>query len=252
MRWRIATTVWTAPRHDVTVWDDRIEVRSPGPLPGHITIDNMRDEHYSRNPRIMRVLKTMGLVEEYGEGIDRMYREMESRLMEPPIFEATSSSVTVTLRNRFLVDVEDQVWLTLLGQDDLTAHERRTLVAVRRNGAITPRELRDLLPDADAGVLLAGAVAKGLLARIGRRGESRYVLSEETTLRAGSAGMAAQNRLRRMLLDEIRRRGSMSVAEGARLIDAPPAVARGLLNELVRADLARAEGRTRARRYHPK
>ena len=82
-------------------------MRSPGPLPGHITIDNMRDEHYSRNPRIMRVLKTMGLVEEYGEGIDRMYREMESRLMEPPAFEATASSVTVTLRNRFLVEVED-------------------------------------------------------------------------------------------------------------------------------------------------
>ena len=236
---------------DVTVWDDRIEVRSPGPLPGHITLDNMRDEHYSRNPRIMRVLKTLGLVEEYGEGIDRMYREMESRLMEPPVFEATPSSVTVTLRNRFLADVEDQVWLTLLGRDDLTVHERRTLVAVRRSGAITPRELRDLLPEADAGALLAGAVAKGVLARVGRRGGSRYVLSEETTRRAGSAGMAAQHRLRRMLLDEIRRRGSISVAEGARLIDAPPTVARGLLNELVRAGLARAGGRTRARRYRP-
>ena len=236
---------------DVTVWDDRIEVRSPGPLPGHITIDNMREEHYSRNPRIMRVLKTMGLVEEYGEGIDRMYREMESRLMEPPGFEATSSSVTVTLRNRFLVDVEDQVWLALLGRDDLTAHERRGLVAVRRSGAITPRELRDLLPDADAGALLAGAVAKGLLARVGRRGGSRYVLSEEITLRAGSAGMAAQSRRRRMLHEEIRRRGSISVAEGARLLDVPPAVARGLLNEFVRAGLARAEGRTRARRYYP-
>lgn len=90
---------------DITVWDDRIEVRSPGPLPGHITIDNMRDEHYSRNPRIMRVLKTVGLVEECGDGLDRMYREMESRLMEPPAFEATASSVTVTLRNRFLVEV---------------------------------------------------------------------------------------------------------------------------------------------------
>ena len=81
MRWRITTTDWRAHPVDVTVWDDRIEVRSPGPLPGHITVDNMREEHYSRNPRIMRVLKTMGLVEEYGEGIARTYREMESRLM---------------------------------------------------------------------------------------------------------------------------------------------------------------------------
>ena len=236
---------------DVTVWDDRIEVRSPGPLPGHITVDNMRDEHYSRNPRIMRVLKTIGLVEEYGEGIDRMYREMESRLMEPPLFEATSSSVTVTLRNRFLVDVEDQVWLTLLGQHDLTADERRTLVAVRRNGSIAPRELRRVLPDADARAVLAGAVAKGMLARVGRRGGTRYVLSEEMTLRAGSAGIAAQGRRRRLLLDEVRRRGSLSVAEGASLIDVSPAAARGLLNELVQAGLVRPEGRTRARRYRP-
>ena len=100
---------------DITVWDDRVEVRSPGSLPGHITKDNMRDEHYSRNPRIMRVLKTLGLVEEYGEGIDRMYREMAARFLEPPVFEATSSSVTVTLRNRSVADVEDQAWL--LGRD---------------------------------------------------------------------------------------------------------------------------------------
>ena len=237
---------------DVTVWDDRIEVRSPGPLPGHITVDNMRDEHYSRNPRIMRVLKTMRLVEEHGEGVDRMYREMESRLLEPPLFEATSSSVTVTLRNRFLVDVEDQVWLTLLGQqDDLTADERRTLVAVRRHGAVTPRELRRMLPDTDARDLLAGAVAKGLLVRVGRRGGSRYVLSEEITLRAGGAGIAAQGRRRRLLLDAVRRRGSISVAEGASLLDASPAATRGLLNELAQAGLVRPEGRTRARRYRP-
>ena len=129
---------------DITVRDDRIEVRSPGPLPGHITIDNMRDEHYSRNPRIMRVLKTVGLVEEYGDGIDRMYREMESRLMEPPAFEATASSVTVTLRNRFLVEVEDQMWLMQLGREDLTTNERRVLVAARasRDGTGSGRQRR--------------------------------------------------------------------------------------------------------------
>ena len=235
---------------DVTVRDDRIEVRSPGPLPGHITIDNMRDEHYSRNPRIMRVLKTMGLVEEYGEGIDRMYREMESRLMEPPVFEATASSVTVTLRNRFLVDVEDQLWLMQLGREELTADERRALVAARRNGAVTPRALREIMPDADVRAALEGAVAKGLLARIGRRGGSRYVLSAEVTLLAGSAEMAAQNRWRQTLLDEIRRRGSISTTEAAILVNATPAVARRLLDELAKAGLAQPQGRTRARRYY--
>ncbi len=235
---------------DVTVRDDRIEVRSPGPLPGHITIHNMREEHYSRNPRIMRVLKTMGLVEEYGEGIDRMYREMESRLMEPPVFEATASSVTVTLRNRFLVEIEDQLWLMQLGQEELTADERRALVAARRNGAVTPRELRGIVPDADIRAALAGAVAKGLLTRTGQRGGSRYVLSAEATLRAGDAEMAAQNRRRQTLLDEIRRRGSISTTEAATLVNATPAVARTLLDEIAKAGLAQPRGRTRARRYY--
>ena len=232
---------------DISVWDDRIEVRSPGALPGHITIDNMRAEHYSRNPRIMRILKTVGLVEEYGEGIDRMYREMEARLMEPPMFEASAGSVTVTLRNRFLVDVEDQVWLMQLGREDLTMNERRALVAARRNGAVTPREIRNILPEADAGAVLAGAAAKGLLVRIGHRGGSRYVLSGAVTLRAG---MGAQNGRRQTLIDEIRRRGSLSTTEAALLVNATPSAARRLLDELVQAGLIQARGRTRARRYY--
>ena len=232
---------------DISVWDDRIEVRSPGTLPGHITIDNMRAEHYSRNPRIMRILKTMGFVEEYGEGIDRMYREMESRLMEPPMFEASAGSVTVTLRNRFLVDVEDQVWLMQLGREDLTMNERRALVAARRNGAVTPREIRNILPEADAGAVLAGAAAKGLLVRIGHRGGSRYVLSGAVTLRAGTG---AQNGRRQTLIDEIRRRGSLSTTEAALLVNATPSAARRLLDELVQAGLIQARGRTRARRYY--
>ena len=235
---------------DITVWDDRIEVRSPGPLPGHITLDSMRAEHYSRNPRIMRVLKILRLVEEYGDGIDRMYREMEARLLEPPVFEATASSVTVTLRNRMLVDVEDQVWLNQLDRDDVTAAERRALVAARREGAVTPRDLRNMLPETDVDTVLAQSVAKGLLARVGRRGGSRYVLSDAMVRRVGSPGMAAQNRKRQSLLDAIRRRGSLSTTDAAKLLDAAPAVAREMLNELVQVGLARAVGKTRARRYY--
>ena len=110
---------------DITVWDDRVEIRSPGSLPGHITEDNMRHEHYSRNPRIMRTLKTLGLVEEFGEGIDRMYREMESRLLQPPTFETTASSVTVTLRNRSLAEV---------GGSGLAARLRQGSVRGRTSG----------------------------------------------------------------------------------------------------------------------
>jgi len=235
---------------DVTIWDDRIEVQSPGPLPGHITTENMRQEHYSRNRRIMRVLKTLGLVEEYGEGVDRMYLEMEARLMEPPIFSAADGSVTVTLRNRFLVDVNDQVWLSLLGQYPMTVGERRALVVARREGYVTPRRLRQVLGDTAVRDVLSGAVAKGLLVRVGERGGSRYELSDEVVLRAGSGGMEAQSRKGQLLYDEIQRRGSISTSEGAAMLGESAATVRGLLNGLVQMGLARAEGRTRGRRYY--
>lgn len=237
---------------DLTVWDDRLEIRSPGPLPGHITPENMRREHYSRNRLLMRVLKTMGLVEEYGEGVDRIFHEMEGRLMEPPIFGATSSSVTVTLRNRSLVSVEDQVWLALLSQFTLSVAERRVLVAARREGAVTRRRLRNLLPGEDTRTLLRGAVAKGLLVRTGERGGSRYELSDEVVLRAGSRSIEAEGRKRRLLLDEIESRGSLSTVEGADLLGESVAAVRQMLNELTEAGSVRSAGQTRARRYYRK
>lgn len=238
---------------DVTIWDDRIEIHSPGSLPGHITTENMRNEHYSRNRRIMRVLKILNLVEEYGEGVDRMFNEMEARLMEPPNFAATPSSLTVTLYNRSTLSIEDQAWLSLLGHlEDLTVQERRTLVVARHEEGVTPRRLRTLLGESfDVDALISSAVAKGLLVRVGRGGGARYVLSDEVVMRAGGAGLEARSRKRQMLLDEIHRRGSLSTAEAADFLgEVDRTLVRQMLDDLVRSRQAHAEGRTRARRYY--
>ncbi len=237
---------------DVTVWEDRLEIRSPGGLPGPITLANIRSEHYSRNRRIMRSLKALDLVEKYGEGIDRMFDFMEARLMEPPLIEPSPSSVSVTLRNRFLVSVEEQAWLAALGHMQLTTEERRLLAVTRREDSTTKRRVRQLIPAANADSLLRGAVAKGLLVRTGQAGGARYRLSEEVRMRAGTTGVEAQTRKRQMLLDEIRRRGSLSTAEGAELLGEEMVLVRHLLNDLVASGEAMAQGQTRARRYYPR
>ena len=82
------------------------------------------------------------------------------------------------------------------------------------------------------------------------RGGSRYELSPEVVLRAGSSGIAARSRVKQTLLEEMQRRGGISTAEGVELLGEPAAAVRSLLNGLVEEGLARAEGRTRARRYY--
>jgi ATP-dependent DNA helicase RecG len=236
---------------DITIWDDRIEIQSPGPFPGHITLDNMRTEHYSRNRRLMHVLKLLNLVEEYGEGIDRMFLEMEERLMEPPHFAPTESSVTVTLFNRSVLSIDDQAWLSLLGHMELSPQERRMLVVGRHEDGVTPRRLRQIFgQDGDAEALLRGARAKGLLTKVGRGGGARHILSDEVVMRAGGRGVEARSRKRQALLDEVKRRGSLSTSEAAQALgDEDRGLVKQMLDDLVRAGEVVPRGRTRARRY---
>ena len=61
----------------IKMFDDHITVESPGTLPGTVRLNNMREIHFSRNPKMAQLLHEYEYVREFGEGVDRMYREME-------------------------------------------------------------------------------------------------------------------------------------------------------------------------------
>lgn len=67
----------------VKMFDDRLVVESPGKLPGMVRPENIRHTHFSRNPLIAQYLKTYTYVREFGEGVDRMCREMEAQGLLP-------------------------------------------------------------------------------------------------------------------------------------------------------------------------
>ena len=66
----------------IFIFDDRMEIVSPGKLPSIITIDNMKNERYARNPQISRVLTELGLVIELNEGVARIYKEMSEFFLD--------------------------------------------------------------------------------------------------------------------------------------------------------------------------
>ena len=76
------------------VFDDRIEIRSPGGLPNSVTLDNIRT-HYSkaRNETIARVLFNLGYVNSLGSGIPRMIRLMREHVGREPELDVIGSDI---------------------------------------------------------------------------------------------------------------------------------------------------------------
>lgn len=85
----------------IKMFDDRITVESPGNLPGLVRLDNMRHMHFSRNPQIAEFLKAHKFVREFGEGVDRMYRELAEAGNPEPKYEKIGFMVMGTAYSSF-------------------------------------------------------------------------------------------------------------------------------------------------------
>jgi len=159
-------------RVEIRMFDDRLEIISPGGLPGHITLENIVEEHFSRNPRIVRGLYYWGYIEELGLGIDRMIEEMVQGGHPPPEFVPKPHSFTVILRNSR--ERPAAHWSGTLNPRQIQA-----LRYIQEHKRITNREYRDLAPDVSAETVrmdLAGLVEQGILLRIGDKKGTYYIL----------------------------------------------------------------------------
>jgi ATP-dependent DNA helicase RecG len=158
---------------EVRMFSDRLEVSSPGGLPGFITVDNIVDEHFSRNPRIVNGLFQWRYIEELGLGVDLMIEEMVNAGHEPPTFHETPFSFTVTF--------ESAISRRPRSGQRLSMNERqaKALDYVQKNGRITNGEYQELCPDVSSETLrldLVDLVEKGVLLKVGAKRGTYYIL----------------------------------------------------------------------------
>ena len=161
-------------RVEIRMYADRLEVISPGGLPGYITLDNIVEEHFSRNPRLVAGLFQWGYIEELGLGIDRMIEEMLENGHTAPDFEAKPYSFTVRLHNMRERRPVLQRWPT-----NMNERQMKAVSYMDHNGRITNREYRQICPDVNAETLrrdLVDLVDKGLLLKIGEKKGTYYIL----------------------------------------------------------------------------
>ncbi len=135
---------------EVWMFDDRLEIRSPGELVEPVTIEHLQRReriHASRNPRIVRVLTDMGYMREQGEGIPRMFDIMEKEGLYPPEIRLEAGAIfTVALKNTIALSPDTMHWLQQFSSSDLSGNQKRILAfAKEHGGAFTNRDYQRLI-----------------------------------------------------------------------------------------------------------
>lgn len=109
----------------VEIFSDRIEITSPGRFPGLVNPDSpLEISRHARNPRITRVMSDLRIVRELGEGIRRIYEEMQQNGLAAPLYSQSAQAVQLVLSSHDAVPVAIR--------DELSKSARVVLDALRK------------------------------------------------------------------------------------------------------------------------
>jgi ATP-dependent DNA helicase RecG len=155
----------------ISMFTDRIEWVSPGGLPGGITIENILQEQFARNPTIAELLHQAGYIERFGIGLDTVMRELRKAGLPDLGMRDTGVSFTVTMYGNDAPSIRAQTPFRLKLLDYARRHGQITIDEARKlNEELQAfRSERSLLND------LKSLVEAGFLQRVGRSRDTAYL-----------------------------------------------------------------------------
>jgi ATP-dependent DNA helicase RecG len=123
---------------NVLIYNDRVEVKSPGKLPGYVTTENILDVRLSRNPKIVRTLSRYSEApnKDLGEGLNTAYQKMKDWKLKPPIIEESNNYVIVTLPHTPLASPAELILQFLKDNDEITNRQARELTGIRSENMV--------------------------------------------------------------------------------------------------------------------
>lgn len=95
----------------IRVFDNRVEVESPGMLPGQVTVKNILDEQFARNGMLVRLTNKFPNPpnKDVGEGLNTAFKAMQKLRLRPPVIEEPENAVLVQIRHDPLASPEESV-----------------------------------------------------------------------------------------------------------------------------------------------
>lgn len=160
----------------LAIYDDRIEISSPGGLPAHVTVENIANRQYSRNPIIAKRLFEMGYFDSWGQGIDMILDWSKSEGIRSPVFKDSYGEYSLTIYSPLMNTTETQD-----SSSEFNLRKNKIIEFIKTNGRITNRECRELLSisKTQAQVLLNKLLQKELISRRGRGRSVEYTLPSQ-------------------------------------------------------------------------
>jgi len=174
----------------VKMFDDRLVIESPGPLPPFVTPDNIYEMHIPRNPHLMDAMFYLKFVKAAHEGTRRIRDTMAEMNLPKPTFEQIGgASVRVTLKNskkqrKVWVDAEASLVIGDALAQTLSVDEKRIINFLAEHKVISVSQVARLTTKTNwpsAKKLLTGLVKRGILEHQKRSGldrdpQARFVL----------------------------------------------------------------------------
>lgn len=111
----------------IRVFDNRVEVLSPGTLPGHITPENILTERFARNPSLVRLINKFPNPpnKDVGEGLNTAFQSMRNLKLKSPEIYQEGGYVKVVLKHEPLAQPEESILLFLLKHDEIANRHAR-------------------------------------------------------------------------------------------------------------------------------
>lgn len=113
----------------IKIFDNRIEVVSPGSLPAHITPANILDERFSRNGVVVRLINKFPNPpnKDVGEGLNTAFSAMRAMKLKDPIVNQAGGYVVVTLRHESLATPDELVLEYLETHEQIANRQAREI-----------------------------------------------------------------------------------------------------------------------------
>ncbi|MFT5617942.1 MAG: ATP-dependent DNA helicase RecG [Arenicella sp.] len=129
---------------EIYIYDDRMEIKSPGPLLSTLTITNLyslEGSHESRNALIARTLKENNLMRELGEGMKRIFNLMQEQELSEPELYSNGLWFRVSLSNKTIFNNKELEWLKNFEQFNLTREQKQVVLLGLGDKQISPNDI---------------------------------------------------------------------------------------------------------------